>query len=199
MFGVVDADTDDIELTEHVLAWPVAMVENLLLDADAIYAALKPYGDKTRATSPAAVKTVLDEAALARVNEEVRLRVQRRLPVGRLDPTPADLDDVEQFAETTVAAWRARLNALDLAALAAAARAEVDGILQEGTALARLHGKKILRAVYDELGVAATLSHAAFPLANGLSGCQQKREQIRWPSRALGCRDRQGQQNSGGW
>lgn len=175
VFGVVDADTDDVELTEYVLAWPVAMAENLLLDADAIYAALRPYGDKTLASSPAVVKTVLNKVALARVDDEVRLRLQRQLPVGRLDPTPAELDDVEQFVATRVATWRAKLDRLDLAMLTAAARAEVDGVLQVGTALDRFHGKKLLRAVYDDLGLASTLSHAAFPLAVAATEAAQAR------------------------
>lgn len=165
VFGIVDADTDDVELPEYVLVWPVAMVENLLLDAEGIYAALKPYGDKTRASTPAAVQIVLDKVALARVDDEVRLRIQRQLPVGRIDPTPTDLDDLEQFTAAKVSAWRARLDRLDPALLMVTVRAEVDGILQDGTALARFHGKKILRAAYDDLGVTGTLSHAAFPLA----------------------------------
>lgn len=175
VFGIVDADTDDVELPEYVLVWPVAMVENLLLDAEGIYAALKPYGDKTRATTPAAVQIVLDKVALARVDDEVRLRIQRQLPVGRIDPTPTDLDDLEQFTAAKVSAWRARLDRLDPALLMVTVRTEVDGILQDGTALARFHGKKILRAAYDDLGVTGTLSHAAFPLAVAATEAAQAR------------------------
>ncbi len=84
VFGLVDADTDGAPVDEHVVAWPVAMVENFLLDATAIHAVLAPFGTQTGASSVSAVQFALDRAARDRVQDEVRLRVQRQLPVGRL-------------------------------------------------------------------------------------------------------------------
>ncbi|MEJ7742787.1 MAG: AAA family ATPase [Nocardioidaceae bacterium] len=88
VFGLVDADRDGPSAAEHVVVWPVAMVENLLLDAVAIFAALSAFGAQTAAVSVEAVQRVLDAAAANRVDDEVRLRVQRQLPIGRLsDPS----------------------------------------------------------------------------------------------------------------
>jgi hypothetical protein len=54
--------------------------------------------------------------------------------------------------------------ALDRQKLIETAQGEVDQIVAEGTQLERFHGKRILRALYNELGVAGSLSHSGFAL-----------------------------------
>lgn len=165
VFGLVDADTDGATGDEHVVSWPVAMVENLLLDAEAIFAVLAPFGAQTNASSVLAVQSALEVAVRGREQDEVRLRVQRQLPVGRLALRPDQLSEAEKVARSESDAWLAKLAALDVPSLTAAARAEVDDIVSAGTQLERFHGKKLLRAVYGQLRVAeAQLGQAAFAL-----------------------------------
>lgn len=164
VFGIVDADTDTASPSPYVVSWPVAMVENLLLDAEAIYAALAPFGAQTGASSLAAVRAALDEAAVDRVEDEVRLRVQRQLPIGRLTLRPNELDAAETVAQEATEAWLARLRRLDLPALAGQARAEVNAVIAAGTQLDRFRGKQLLARVFDTLDVKSALGRPAFAL-----------------------------------
>ncbi len=162
VFGLVDADRDRPPADEHVVVWPVAMIENLLLDPDAIHRALAPFGTTTRASSPAAVSAALQRTVQARVQEEVQLRVRRQLPVGRLELDPGRSTDLDQVAREQAGAWLDKLRALDLAELAATARTEVEEILAAGTATERFHGKRLLQALYKDLGVQAALTLPGF-------------------------------------
>lgn len=166
VFGLVDADRDQPPDDDHIIVWPVAMIENLLVDADAIHQALEPFGAQTSATDPKAVRAVIDHLVAGRVEDEVRLRVQRRLPVGRLHLCPAQVDDAEQVARTQTAKWLSKLQELDVTALTEEARAEVAVIRSAGHELDRFHGKRLLRALYNELHVRdAGLSVSAFHIA----------------------------------
>lgn len=165
VFGLVDADTDGMTNDEHVITWPVAMVENLLLDAQAIHAVLAPFGAQTLAGSVPAVQAVLDQAARDQTEDEVRLRVQRQIPIGRLSLRPDQLQDASAVAHNESERWLGRLTALDLPALTAAAQVEVEAISAAGTQLDRFHGKKILQSVYRSLQVKdAQLAYAPFVL-----------------------------------
>ena len=171
VFGLVDADRDADTGDDHVIAWPVAMIENLLLDAEAIYQALSPYGRKTGATSPRAVQDALNRAARDQLVEEVRLRLD-----GKVKPrTPqagvtdlSDLNDLDGVAARTthqVEVWLKALRALNVAELRAAAEAEVQAIIAANQQLDRFHGKKILEAAYRDLGVGGVFKFPDFPSA----------------------------------
>lgn len=178
VFGLVDADRESSTGHEHVIAWPVAMIENLLLDPDAIYSALRPFGAQTKAISPAIVRAALNRAAASRFDDEVRLRVQEHLKPQTLRAHPADLENpgqLEALASREAGAWVDKLRSMDYAAVRAAARADVEAIVEAGTQLDRFRGKEILRAVYDSLGVAGTHSHAAFPSAVAVHAAEQPR------------------------
>ena len=166
VFGLVDADSDGATDSQYIVAWPVAMVENLLLDAEAVMQVLSTFGGQTKATSSSAVQSVLEQAAAARADDEIRLRVQRQLPIGRLSLRPDQLDVAAEKSQKDRDDWLAKIEAIDLPGLERAAREEVHDILESGEALARFHGKRILRAIYDELDVAkAGLGHSAFTLS----------------------------------
>jgi hypothetical protein len=175
VFGLVDGDRDDRTDDDHVIAWPVAMIENLLLDADAIHQALVRYGRQTRGASVDAVQAALRQAARGRVEDEVRLRIERDLKFGYLRATASDLGDLEALAERQASAWVAQLRAQDLPVLQATARAEVEAIVAAGTELDRFHGKKILRAVYQLLGVDGAITRAAFPAAIAVHAADRPR------------------------
>lgn len=165
VFGLVDADRDRPSSYDYVVVWPVTMIENLLLDPDAIYRALAPLGGRSLAHSAQAVEQVLASAVSDRVEEEVQLRVYPHLPVGRL-VLPADqLADAEQLARQQTQEWLQKLQCLDVEDLTAAAREEVNYIRASGKELERFHGKRLLRKTYEALGVSgAGLSLPAFQL-----------------------------------
>ncbi len=165
VFGLVDADTDGVAADEHVVSWPVAMIENLLLDAEAIHAVLAPFGAQTDAASVPAVRAALERAVQGRVQDEVRPAGATATPHRPSGPAPGPAGRRRGGGRSESEGWLAKLAALDLPTLTAAAQAEVDAIVAAGTQLNRFHGKKILRAVYGHLRVKdAQLGHAAFVL-----------------------------------
>lgn len=167
VFGLVDADRDEGSADEHVITWPVAMIENLLLDPDAIYQVLAPLKKRSSASSREVVARALEHAVEARVENEVQLRIKRRLHgvVGRLVLPPERVADPEKYAEEQVAVWLAKVKALDPVGIAATARQEVRAIVVADTALERFHGKDLLSAVHEALRVSgAGLSLPAFQL-----------------------------------
>lgn len=167
VFGLVDADRDEGSAGDHVITWPVAMIENLLLDPDAIYQALTPLKERSSARSRGVVERALTHAVEERFEDEVQLRIKRRLHgvVGRLVLPPERVADPEKVAEEQVAAWLEKIKALDPTGIAATARQEVQAIVDAHTEPERFHGKHLLRAVYETLGVSgAGLSLPAFHL-----------------------------------
>jgi energy-coupling factor transporter ATP-binding protein EcfA2 len=179
VFGLVDADTDYATNDPHVVTWPVAMVENFLLDAQAIYSVLQPFGSQTGAVSIAAVEDALHSAVEAREKDEVRLRVQRQLPIGRLTLQPHEMENAEAIARTISDKWLGKLESLNIRTLTAASQAEVSGIIATGQQLDRFHGKKILHAVYATLRVTdAGLSKPAFALSLAASDHARERARI---------------------
>jgi len=154
------------------------MVENLLLDARAIYHLLEPFGAQTSAQSVGAVQAALDAAVQSREEEEVRLRVQRKLPIGRLSLRPDELGAAEAVARAETDKWLSKIAALDVPDLQEAAHAEVAAIITSGQQLARFHGKAILHDVYSALRVAdAGLGKSAFALSLAASPFAAERAQ----------------------
>ena len=162
VFGLVDADRDPDPTEEHVIAWPVAMIENLLLDPEAIYEALRPLGSLTLASSAQAVADVLTRAVSDRVQEEIDLRIRQQLPLGRLVLLPHQLDDVPAVAATQVQEWQAKVAEVDPVRLVERAGQDVRNILDSGQALERFHGKRLLQMVQLNLGARQVMPEPAF-------------------------------------
>ncbi|MFI7305410.1 ATP-dependent nuclease [Micromonospora aurantiaca] len=178
VFGIVDADRDDQTDQEHVMAWPVAMIENLLLAPDAIYEALEPVRRQTRATSVDAVRDALERATSGRVDDEVRLRIKQQLPTGRLEVPVDRLQEVQEVAAELTRKWIEKVAEIDLSELRRTAEAEVDQIVCDHQQLERFRGKQILQAVYGELRVAdAQIGRSAFTLLIAATAAARSRAQ----------------------
>jgi len=164
VFGLVDSDQAEDDPLDTVIAWPVAMVENLLLDADAIFSVLEPQGGHGL-TSAAKVASVLKSASEAIRDEEVRLRVEATLPKQYLRIEGDDLTKIEEKATKLFEEYLQRLKAIDVTDLKAQAELDVSTIENEGKALERFHGKKLLRTFYDDQKIASLgLGWSAFVL-----------------------------------
>ena len=95
VFGLVDADTATHAetLPDFIVTWPVAMVENLLLDPTALRTLLGPYAAVTGLDSESAISASLEDLAALRRDEEIDLRVRSSLPRMMLDVSARDLGD----------------------------------------------------------------------------------------------------------
>lgn len=178
VFGLVDADRDETTPDDHVISWPVAMIENLLLEPQGIFTALSVFGTQTRASSALLVGEVLTSIAKERVEDEVRLRVKQRLPIGRLEADALDLPGTPDLAQEQAGKWAKRVSLLDAEDIVTQARQQVQSIVDKGQQLSRFHGKRILHAAYDRLDVAgAGISKPAFSLLVAAQAATQARAQ----------------------
>jgi ABC-type cobalamin/Fe3+-siderophores transport system ATPase subunit len=163
VFGLVDADRDNAGLPDYIISWPVAMIENLLLDPDAIYTVVAGFEAVTGLRGAQDVRRSLDVLARARRDEEVSLRVQAALPVGRIALKPEDVNDAKGAVTAVATEYLERLGHLDITAVAQRAEAEVDRIMRDGEMLERFHGKRMLEAFQQSHSVArAGFSKGAF-------------------------------------
>jgi hypothetical protein len=150
VFGLVDNDQGASELPDFVLPWPVAMMENLLLDEEAIREVASLYPGIVQLGSAKAIRDSLLQLAVDQAGEERRLRLRERLPTETFSADSSDPKLVEASIEDAVRRYRSKLGKIDLAGLQAAVDAEVQAIVDGGEQLERFHGKKLLRAWYDK-------------------------------------------------
>jgi hypothetical protein len=154
IFGLVDADQRSQPFPDFIVPWPVAMVENLLLEEEAIFAVIEPYQAAIGSTSPDQIRRELLALANGRRDEEERLRLKALLPSAHLSVDTAVPDEAEAQARTILDSYVEQLRTLDLSALQEQVHHEVEGIIATGQQLDRFHGKRLLRSWYGKSGLA---------------------------------------------
>lgn len=163
VFALVDADQRNAGDPGFVITWGAAMIENLLLDPEAIWHVLAPYRERVGVQSPADVERELRSIAQASRSEEIRLRVLASTPFvhGRIDL------DRSADTERVISDLRQKLSAVEASAPLVRARAEaaVDKILAEGRELEAFNGKSILAGFFARHVHAVGLARHAFAYA----------------------------------
>ena len=152
VFGLVDDDQTGSEYDERIVSWPVAMVENLLLDPIVIADLLTPYTSITD-RDEASIKSALSNIAAAQADDEVRLRVQSSLPTTTIRPAGADAESILASVGSQADILSGKLSKQDLAEVIDGAKLDVKKIVEEGRELEAFRGKKVLRTLYDQLQV----------------------------------------------
>jgi hypothetical protein len=157
VFGLVDGDQATDTANDRVIAWPVAMIENLLLDPGSIVEVLAPYAASLESllTSPDLVRGRLLTLAEALYDDEIRLRIQQRLPSTTLRPSGRTFDELKEHIERSTKDYESKLEKLDPARVARDAQAEVDRIVQQEHQLERFRGKRLLRDFYNSLSISS--------------------------------------------
>lgn len=154
VFGLVDGDQGQATGSDHVVAWPVSMIENLLLEPDLIADILAPYG--TLAQPAAAVAQQLERIAQAQIDDEIRLRIQQSLPSKSVHLQGNSESEIRRSLADAFAEVEHQVSALSIEEILELARNEVSTILSRGAQLDRFRGKPILRKFYQQAGVAGT-------------------------------------------
>jgi ABC-type hemin transport system ATPase subunit len=146
VFGLVDDDQGLSGVPDFVVSWNACMLENLLLDPEALSAIVAPYSAAVGLSAPEEIrKSLLDLAAL-QAEEEKRLRVKDSLPRVTLAVDASDVTAAEKYISEAAAMYIKKIRAIDLVGLQKKADAAVQGIVDSGEQLERFHGKKLLRA-----------------------------------------------------
>jgi hypothetical protein len=166
VFALVDADQSVQGLPDFAVGWPVAQIENLLLDAEAIWAVIEPMRERVGLANVDAVRRALNVLADNQHDDEVRLRVPSMTGPIKTEKKVRDLSDAESSLaaiRADVATELARLpSSEELAAEIAAARQAVDDIERDDRRLERFRGKQLLRTFYDEYGKHSGMSYPGF-------------------------------------
>lgn len=166
VFCLVDADQATAGDPDYTISWPVAMIENLLLDPDAIWELLAPHRERLSLTGKADVEAELRQIARTLRDDEVRLRVNSLIKPLRITVQPTDSGAVEsaiKLAHQQVDDQIANIGgAGEITAVVVEAQEAVDRILQEGRELEAFRGKQILKAFHDRYGNRAGFSYPGF-------------------------------------
>ena len=167
VFALVDADraTGD---PDYVLSWPVAMIENLLLDAVAIWNVIGPHAASTGLASADSVSDELLRLATLRREDEIRLRVPAMSGPIKVELRLDASKEIQESIDDARSRANAAIDAIDPATIAtewASATEEVDHILDEKRHLERFRGKELLKAFHDAFGNRAGFSYPAFVYA----------------------------------
>jgi len=159
VFALVDADQSTGD-PEFAISWGVAMIENLLLDPEAIWHVLAPYREKLTVQNAADVERELRSIARSTRDDETRLRVLAATPFvhGRIDlDRSADTDSV-------IAELRQKLSTVEAStpAIRLQAEAAVEKILAENRELEAFSGKRIFAGFFGRHAHAVGLARHAF-------------------------------------
>jgi len=158
--GLVDADQSTDDMPVGIQSLPVCMIENFLLDAEALHDYLLSLGIATFA-DPAAVNTELQAIAATLREDEIGLRVQRKLKRAMIRIGGATADQVKtKHAEELKKVAEMLPDDVSLAKLITETAATIDQIIATGQALDRFRGKAILRAFYQRHVAPKNISYA---------------------------------------
>lgn len=97
VFGLVDDDQGTVGVPDFVVSWSACMLENLLLDPEAINAVVTPYSRAVGLSTPAEIQKSLLELTALQIGEEKRLRLRDRLPRATLAVEASDLATADSY------------------------------------------------------------------------------------------------------
>lgn len=167
VFALVDADRADAGDPDYAISWPVAMIENLLLDPEALWQVLAPFTEQTGLNSSQAIDEELRRIAREQAKDEIRLRAKTAIKVVRAE---VKIDASDSIDEAIIEARRSiedQLNALEkdsikLSEQVRIAKDKVDHILAEGKELEAFRGKIVLKFFYDKRAKSSFPGYRAF-------------------------------------
>lgn len=148
VYGVVDRDRGDLDV-EGVVAWDVAMVENLLLDADAIAATASAL--LHREVEVEAARRALAESGASLREDEISLRVGEAIGFVPIRIRGASTEEVSRLLKEA----RSRLDVDDATVTRTVedATSRVDEALRDGAFVRTFRGKPMLAGVHQRLGL----------------------------------------------
>ncbi|MGX9790509.1 AAA family ATPase [Mycobacterium sp. MMS18-G62] len=168
VFAIVDSDQHQASDPDWVVQWPVCMIENLLLDPEAIWAVLQPLRESTDLKSADEVRDALLNIASELKEDEVRLRLPALQKGISIRVRPANRDDLHGAIERARAEFTTRIDTVRDEVTAAAwdeAASKVEEIINDGRQLDAFRGKPIFDKFFDEHANRSGLTKKAFAYA----------------------------------
>ncbi len=166
VFAVIDRDQDSTEDNSNydwIFVLPVCMLENLLLVPPAITKFLEPYIERIDLNNVANVESALRRIARGLRDDEIRLRVQRRLKPVHAFISGTSIENIKERHNLTVDSLRRSLpEDRELATIVTEATNEVDAILSNNEELKLFRGKEILNRFYKQYLQSLGFSYLTF-------------------------------------
>lgn len=156
--GIVDRDRAATELVPGVVAWPACMIENLLLDPEAIAAETRRHGiDADRPHVEALLAAVAEQQREKEIGLRVTMTLKpRTFRIGA--STPSGVKERLQAA-----AKELDIDDDEIDRIVQAATDAVDERLRDGSYRQVFRGKALLKGLYRQLGLAdAQVSYEQF-------------------------------------
>lgn len=161
VFGITDADRNDVT-PPGVRPLPVCMIENLLLQPSALYAAAVALGSEGD-NDEGAIVNLLSEITKSMREEEIALRVSKTLRVATIRPRGADRGAVVASIVAALRPYQTLVEAPTLIDSAIdTATVEVDRIIASGRASVEFRGKSIIRLLFNRLFPTGAVSYSRF-------------------------------------
>lgn len=158
--GLVDADQTETNTPQGIWVLPVCMIENFLLDPEALLEYGRIIGIEKFANSEA----VLEELRLIMRemrDEEIKRRVGRQLKAHTVRVAGATVGEVEAVHRAAIETVQNMVPSGDkLTAIITQVTTEVDQFLQTDQALSRFHGKTVLKRFYARTFSSAGVSYS---------------------------------------
>jgi len=191
VFALVDHDQGTDTDPDFVITWAVCMIENLLLDPEAIWSLLDAQRELVGIASVGEVRAILERFCQEREDEEIRLRVRRKVAQPYLALPLEQSGDVAALSDRARTAAEAHGQKVggeaELAKAVETSREEVRQILAKGEQLERFHGKELLKRFYDEFAKRAGWNYAMFcyQLAAAVKPTSRLRNLVECPVRKI--------------
>lgn len=159
--GLVDKDQSE-NLSDGVFLLPVCMIENLLLNEDAIFEYFKLMSI-TDLSDVQKVKEKLKAIAEGLKNEEIAFRIMKKLKSHTVRIFGITKEELKNKLETEINEIKKILpedNRVDT--LISEVTIEVEKIISDGNILKYFRGKTILKKVYDDFVQSKNISYSRF-------------------------------------
>jgi hypothetical protein len=174
IFGITDRDLGPIQ-GDGIVSWPVCMIENFLCEPRLIAETASLLSPGTP-RAEADVEAMLSEVITALVDEEIGLRVSKRIKARTVRARGTSTDEVLASINKQIAPFDAlRTDRAGLQGHVNAARAEVEGIVAQGTGLQHFRGKQVLTNIYSRLWPTGQVGYSTFvvELAKGAASIER--------------------------
>ncbi|MCL4368374.1 MAG: AAA family ATPase [Actinobacteria bacterium] len=148
VFALVDSDTGETDFPDYVVCWPVAMLENLLLDSEVLWETVQPYRNIVGLESFEDVRRSLIDAAKLMRDDEIAIRLRRRLPRLHISLDKQTRGEIETQIGDQVDKLRREVDLADVDTVLRQTIEEVESIVSSGQELERFHGKRLLDKWY---------------------------------------------------
>lgn len=182
VYALLDRDTDDSAAQEagNILL-PVAMIENWLLNPQAIWAVIKKYDEHITLRSAVDVKDALVQIAISMRQSEIDIRVSRALRPFRILPLGKTADAIRTSYETQLQQAEKQIPTRQaISDIIKCKTDEVDGIITGDEVLQRFRGKQILASFNDQYlkNVPMKLEALKVEIASAIGGDEMLRAPI---------------------